>query len=65
MAAAVLPLVRHLTSFEVAERYRVDERTIRRWWKLGRFPKPIKCQRLMRWSLHVLEEWEREQACAR
>jgi predicted DNA-binding transcriptional regulator AlpA len=49
-----------LTLPEVATRYRTTRQTVRAWLRSGKFPRPIRLPSgRPRWSLAVLEEWER------
>ena len=47
-----------LTDKAVAERYSICRETVWRWSKIGRFPKPIKFGRSVRWRLSDLEKNE-------
>lgn len=50
-----------LSTPEVAERYRVNARTLHKWSDAGFFPKPIKITEVgsaRLWLLKDLEQWE-------
>lgn len=46
-----------MTTEELAHELRVDDRTIRRWDKTGKLPKPIRIGGSKRWSRDVIQRW--------
>lgn len=51
----------YLSTDQVAERFGVCPRTIKRMAASGKLPQPlILGERLLRWPLAELEQWERE-----
>lgn len=50
----------YLSLGQVAERYSVSGRTIKRGWSQGTFPAPIKIGGSYRWSLESLEQFEQQ-----
>lgn len=50
---------------DLAERFSVSRRSIWRWSDSGDFPKPHKLsERVTRWKLEEIEEWERRKTCS-
>lgn len=61
-ARSVLPAQRWLTIDQVCQRLGLSRATLHRWVLLGDFPRPIrKGQRFVRFSLVLIEAWERRQ----
>ncbi len=52
----------YLDCQEVAKRFGVATLTIRRQSAAGKFPKPIRVGRQLRWSISAIEKWESEQS---
>jgi len=50
-----------LTVDEVAQRYRISVRQLRRLTQLGELPQPLQFGNCQRWPLQALEEFELEQ----
>lgn len=47
---------------EIAARLGVSERTIRRWSRTGRFPRPVRLgPKLLRWDRAAFRRWCKEQ----
>lgn len=46
-----------LTLEEVARHLKVTQKTVRRWYALGQFPKPIRVGHRLRWPLVDLQLW--------
>jgi predicted DNA-binding transcriptional regulator AlpA len=51
------PAHRLLTARECAQLLQLDERTLRRMRKAGRFPEPLRFGRAIRWKAQVVEFW--------
>ncbi len=51
------PTSRLLTSRDVAKRLLCDARTVRRLSREGKFPRPIKVGRRLRWRTAEVDEW--------
>jgi hypothetical protein len=48
----------YLTAVEVAQRYRISERHLRRQVSIGRFVEGIRFGRVYRWRLADLDSWD-------
>ena len=53
--------VRLLTARDVAERLRVDAKTVRRWRESGRLPPAIEIGGVVRWRTQDIDAWIEEQ----
>ncbi len=51
------PSINLLTARECSELVRLDERTLRRLRKAGRFPEPIRFGRALRWKSSTVANW--------
>ena len=52
---------KYLNTLEVATRYTVDAQLVRKLYKDGRFPCPIRVGRFLRWRVRNLDAWDAEQ----
>ena len=58
MKTQIPQIKRMLTTDDVAELAGVSPQTVRRWWKAGEMPAPLRCgRRAIRWTAATIEEW--------
>lgn len=55
----------YLTAEELADRFRVSTRTIRRWSATGLLPSPLAIGGVLRWSAEDMQTWDEWQAVRR
>lgn len=53
-------MVKHLTTEEVADRFRTSTETVRWWRHVGKGPRSFKVGRRVLYALEDVEAWERE-----
>ncbi len=54
-------MTNHLRKRQILDRLQVSESTFRRWVAEGRFPAPMKVNRILLWSETAVNDWLQSQ----